>query len=79
MRELQHTTLLRIDLSSKRFLPDWYPPRMAGSFLRNPVQIRAGVQPVYGNTHHNGALTRRVAFSADCAACTATVGPPQDR
>jgi hypothetical protein len=35
--ELRHIALPRIDLPCRRFLPDWDPSPMAGSFLRSAV------------------------------------------
>src|SRR5450759_727584 len=36
--ELRHITLPRIDLHCRRFLPDWDPSPMAGSFLRSALR-----------------------------------------
>jgi len=44
--ELRHITLPRIDLHCRRFLPDWDPSPMAGSFLRSTVRGLALDSPV---------------------------------
>jgi hypothetical protein len=46
MWELRHTTLPRIDLHCRGFLPDWDPSPMAGSFLRSAVRRLALDSPV---------------------------------
>ena len=58
MCELRHTTLPRIDLTCRCFLPNWDPSPMAGSFLRSTDRKRGQpVSPVRWRQPANPGLT----------------------